>query len=196
MTLTRDQISTAADMALLVYQDPSDWITYRDGFTTYIAVEGSDELADWRRNAEFLITSSSEHLGFGAYARELMAQMWIARVEIDPNQDTIICGHSLGGAVATIMAAQLQDQLPLLQLVTFGSPRPGGRRFKQRLRVPHYRFVHANDVVPTMPMAACGFRHTCPATQLGARRWLRQLDGVHDHDMHIYRKLVNETPPV
>jgi pimeloyl-ACP methyl ester carboxylesterase len=190
MALSHAQLQTAAYLALQVYQQPADWLVYTEGFTQWIAIEGSDTAADWRRNLEFLITSTDEHLGFGSYARELMAQMWANHVQLDPNKSTILCGHSLGGAVATIMAAQLQDQLPLLELVTFGSPRPGGRKLRKRLRVPHHRYRHASDIVPEMPLWIAGYRHTAPAIQLEPWSPLHVLHGVKDHDMGVYRRLI------
>jgi hypothetical protein len=191
MALSLYHLQTAASLAQQVYERPADWLVYTEGLTQWIAIEGSDELADWRRNFEFFLTSTDEHLGFGAYARELMAQMWASHIELDPNKTIVLCGHSLGGAVATIMAAQLQDQLPLLELVTFGSPRPGGAKLAARLRVPHHRFVHADDVVPHMPLWAAGFRHTAPALQLEPFSPVHVLNGIKDHDMNAYRKLIN-----
>ena len=191
MALSHAQLQTAAYLALQVYQQPADWLVYTEGFTQWIAIEGSDTAADWRRNLEFLITSTDEHLGFGSYARELMAQMWANHVQLDPNKSTILCGHSLGGAVATIMAAQLQDQLPLLELVTFGSPRPGGRKLRKRLRVPHHRYRHASDIVPEMPLWIAGFRHTAPVIQLEPSSPLHALHGIKDHDMGVYRRLIH-----
>ncbi|MCE2836924.1 MAG: lipase family protein [Cyanobium sp. 49614_E6] len=190
MAIPHDALDIAASMAIDVYSNPKDWIVHRGLTATWIAIEGSDELADWRRNFEFLLTSSDEHLGFGSYARELMAQMWAQGLQVDHSIPTILCGHSLGGAVATIIAAQLQDHVPLLELVTFGSPRPGGRRLARRLRVPHHRYVHANDIVPRMPGALFGFRHTAPALMLEPFDAAHLLRGVKDHDMGIYRQLI------
>ncbi len=118
MAIPHDALDIAASMAIDVYSNPKDWIVHRGLTATWIAIEGSDELADWRRNFEFLLTSSDEHLGFGSYARELMAQMWAQGLQVDHSIPTILCGHSLGGAVATIIAAQLQDHVPLPELVT------------------------------------------------------------------------------
>ena len=59
-----------------------------------------------------------------------------------------------------------------------------------RLKVPHQRFVHADDVVPHMPTALCGFRHTCPPTMLEHAKGMI-LNGVRDHAMTTYRRLVN-----
>jgi pimeloyl-ACP methyl ester carboxylesterase len=191
MALSKHDLQTAASLCLQVYSRPTDWLIHTEGFTQWLAIEGTDELVDWRRNFEFILTSTDEHLGFGSYARELMGQMWANHVNLDPNKTTILCGHSLGGAVATIMAAALQDQLPLLELVTFGSPRPGGAKFAKRLRVPHHRYVHEDDVVPHMPLWIAGFRHTAPAIQLQPWSPLHVLHGVADHDMNTYRLLIN-----
>lgn len=190
MALSHEQLTLAADLAKRVYADPKDWITFQGSTATWIAIEGSDELADWRRNLEFVITSTDEHLGFGTYARELMAQMWAQGLQINHDVPTILCGHSLGGAVATIIAAQLQDHVPLLELVTFGSPRPGGALLRDRLRVPHHRYVHADDVVPKLPSPLLGFRHTAPAMQLEPAHGGHLLKGIKDHDMGVYQQLV------
>lgn len=69
-----------------------------------------------------------------------------------------LCGHSLGGAMATIAASRLKDSNP--KLYTFGSPRVGNSDFvKAFSSVVHYRFVNNNDIVPTIPMAWMGYRH-------------------------------------
>jgi pimeloyl-ACP methyl ester carboxylesterase len=192
MPLRDIHIQRAARYAQQVYQQPADWLVRQDPDITYIAIEGSDELADWRRNFEFMLTSSSEHLGFGTYARALMAQMWAAGVKLDRERVTVLCGHSLGGAVATVMASILQDHLPLLELVTFGSPRPGGKRFAERLTVPHLRYTHADDIVPHLPSSLLGFRHTAEPIQLDPFRAMHLLRGVRDHDMGCYRRILED----
>ncbi len=87
--------------------------------------------------------------------------------------------------MATIIAAQLQQHIPKLTLVTFGSPRPGGRLFREQLRFPHYRYVHGDDVVPHLPMAAFGFRHTVDPIRLPVPND-SILKGIGDHDMDGY----------
>jgi predicted alpha/beta-hydrolase family hydrolase len=185
MALSHAQLQTAAELARKVYNIQPDWLVKRDGAQVYLAIEGSDEAADWRRNFEFVYTAGDTHAGFANYATLLMAQMLAEGVSFRRDDHLIVTGHSLGGAVATIIAAHLQDHLPWVDLVTFGSPRPGGRRFRQRLRVPHHRYVHGADLVPHLPSAAFGFRHTAPARVL----WIDDdspLRGVADHAMDGY----------
>ena len=189
MALSHAQLQTAAYLAQQVYQQRPDWLAQTVDGTLFIAIEGTDEALDWRRNFEFVFTADDTHAGFANYATLLMAQMWAAGVDLCGAEQVVVTGHSLGGAVATIIAAQLQDHHAPVHLVTFGSPRPGGQKFRERLRVPHHRFVHGMDVVPHMPLAAFGFRHVSPAIMLPEDND-SVLKGVADHDMSIYHRLV------
>ena len=59
-------------------------------------------------------------------------------------------GHSLGAALATLAS----DRHGRGQgLYTFGSPRVGNRKFRDRFATPAYRFVNNNDAVTELPPA-------------------------------------------
>lgn len=64
-----------------------------------------------------------------------------------------VTGHSLGGAVATIISAYLYEQKLNPLLYTFGSPRVGDIGFVQAYsnKFIHFRHVYHQDVVPTLP---------------------------------------------
>ena len=185
MQITHNDVMTAAQLSLDVYRLPLDWLVHEQDDTVWVAIEGSDEALDWRRNLEFVFTADDVHAGFANYATLLMAQMLAAGTDLDPHARLILCGHSLGGAVATIIASHMQDHFPHLGLVTFGSPRPGGRKFRDRLQVEHKRFVHGLDVVPHLPSSLLGFRHTVPEQMLPIAND-NLLHGVADHDMGYY----------
>jgi triacylglycerol lipase len=68
-----------------------------------------------------------------------------------------ICGHSLGGAMATLAASRLKESVECLY--TYGSPRVGTKSFVKSFNVPHYRHVNNNDIVPKVPFAFLGYRH-------------------------------------
>ena len=186
MRISHNDTMVAARLSLDVYQQPRDWLVHEDDLgTTWVAIEGSDEMVDWRRNLEMLLTSSDTHVGFANYATLLMAEMLAASAPLDRYARLILCGHSLGGAVATIIASHLQDYFTFLGLVTFGSPRPGGRKFRNRLRVPHHRFVHGADLVPHFPSTFLGFRHvTRPLVLPAPNDGL--LNSIADHAMAGY----------
>lgn len=72
---------------------------------------------------------------------------------------TIWCtGHSLGAAMATILAYRLQrtEDCPNPQaLFTYGSPRVGNKEYVKGIEstgVLHFRFVNNCDIVPRVPM--------------------------------------------
>jgi pimeloyl-ACP methyl ester carboxylesterase len=72
-----------------------------------------------------------------------------------PEQSIIVCGHSLGGAVALLLAEWLRNNFSEnTQLYTFGAPRAGDRLFVQQAQaLTHHRLVNHNDPIPTVPSA-------------------------------------------
>ncbi|WP_417789243.1 lipase family protein [Terasakiella pusilla] len=58
-----------------------------------------------------------------------------------------ITGHSLGGAIA-IVATYVLASDRIAACYTFGAPRVGNMEFGQSIKVPIYRFINANDIVP------------------------------------------------
>jgi len=78
------------------------------------------------------------------------------------NCHVYVTGHSLGGAIATLAAADLYSLTPDLTLYTFGSPRVGDLRFAtyfDRIVPDTWRVVHNHDLVPHIPQRFLGFRH-------------------------------------
>ena len=73
----------------------------------------------------------------------------------------LLCGHSLGGALATIAVAMLPNKYTC-DLATFGSPRAGNALFAEVVRarcVSVARVVHDRDVVTTAPLRLMGYEH-------------------------------------
>lgn len=64
----------------------------------------------------------------------------------------IICGHSLGGALATIAAKELTHYAGgISSCYTYGSPRVGNPNWVSKIKPPVYRVVNAVDVVTMLP---------------------------------------------
>jgi len=123
-----------------------------------------------------------------------------------------ICGHSLGGAMATICASRLADQVD--GLFTYGSPRVGSFDFVKALKVTHYRHVNNNDVVTRVPPYPLYTHHGTlryidrTGKIVKYTRWQRikdkllgrfeswlkykPFDGVADHSMADYVKYTKE----
>lgn len=72
-------------------------------------------------------------------------------------KNVIITGHSLGGALATLVAGRLND--PKVQLYTYGSPRVGTAKWCKNQKFKHYRFRNNNDIVTRVPPPLIGFKH-------------------------------------
>ena len=68
-----------------------------------------------------------------------------------------ICGHSLGGAMATLATSRLQHKV--WALYTFGSPRVGTRKFVKCIYTKHFRVVNNNDIVTRVPPRLMFYRH-------------------------------------
>ena len=95
----------------------------------------------------------------------------------DNDQRIWITGHSLGGALATLAAAtlELQENLPIAGVYTFGQPRLGNRElyrsfhnnennaapdlFERSLGKRTFRCVNNCDLVTRVPPQITGYRH-------------------------------------
>ena len=74
----------------------------------------------------------------------------------EPSGSIIICGHSLGGAIATIAAIKytLRFEMPVY-CITFGSPRAGDYKFAKIFDdkiVLSIRIVNQDDPIPLVPL--------------------------------------------
>ncbi len=147
-------------------------------------------------------TEGKVHLGF---LREINKLWKRIEEELEDKKHQIwICGHSLGGAMATLCASRLVDLVPILY--TYGSPRVGGPLFVKQCDVEHHRYRNNNDIVPTVPLWLMGFRHHGELHYINYYGNIRQLtvwqkfkdsmrgrwkalkkfqlfDGVYDHDI-------------
>lgn len=105
-----------------------------------------------------LLSGVHIHAGFwaayGKMSQEIL-QMLTNKEEF--SGDIVVTGHSLGGALAQLLALDLRMSLGAkvaIALYTFGSPRVGNRAFAKifNLAVPRsFRVVFRNDIVTTMP---------------------------------------------
>lgn len=98
------------------------------------------------------------HRGFDRVAVALYADM---RPHLESGYATWLTGHSLGGAVAAVLAGyMLRDGHDLDGIVTFGQPKftnlDGVRAYRG---VPMLRIVYQNDVVPMLPSATADPKH-------------------------------------
>jgi triacylglycerol lipase len=111
------------------------------------------------------------HHGFYAALRAIWGQAFgskeiLPQRLLDRGSRTVwVTGHSLGGALAELCAAQsfFVHHVPVQGVYTFGQPRVGTEQFAEALQAaigPRiFRFVNDRDIVPRVPLFGMGFRH-------------------------------------
>lgn len=141
--------------------------------TVLLALRGTqpDDLRDIRRDLGVRMVAWSEsagrvHAGFAAGTRSLLPQIrpWIARNE-PASKKLIVTGHSLGAAMATLLASLL----PVDWLVTLGSPRVGDAGFIRTVQAANsVRIVDCCDLVTQVPpsLPNGGYTHVPTCTYL------------------------------
>ena len=106
-------------------------------------------------------TVSRVHKGFKTEVDDLWP-MVVEDVRALKNQKLWFAGHSLGAAMATIMASRCFYDDSLVdpqQLYTYGSPRVGWPKNVKTMAEDHHRWVNNNDIVTKVPLAIMGYRH-------------------------------------
>ena len=136
-----------------------------------MAVRGTESWADIRADLKVCKSGKADtscltrvHCGFLSCAFALLEPVYTRITELVQQQKqptTVwITGHSLGGAVATLLAYMLchLKELPscvALRVCTFGSPRVGNWWFREAYNamdaITTYRFCTDRDVITCMP---------------------------------------------
>ena len=140
--------------------DTQAFITHHDELIL-IAVRGTYEIiADGLRDADafqvpFEDTDSKVHRGFYQAAQKAYGFVTEYLDRFYTGQKLLICGHSLGGAVALLLSEMLRRREGFdynIQLYTYGAPRAGDANFAKGAKpLVHYRMVAHNDPVPSVP---------------------------------------------
>ena len=186
-TLPKEVILKALECCRDIYPHEDDVLIDRsiDGYTI-LAIEGTKEKTDWLTNIKFLLKSDDCHRGFKNNSYRSLSKLVCDYEALDKKRKLIITGHSLGGATATLIPDIIYPNNQNIALITAGSPRPGGRKLKERLKnVEHLRFVYGDDIVPKTPPWVCGYVHTHQPIPLEDANDTR-FDGVADHNMGSY----------
>ena len=191
----------AVEYPFLIRNATTDTVAWccKSGGEIVIAFRGSDSVQDWLgTNADILMTECGlgmAHAGFVRAARSVMQDvLWYINAT-KPTQ-IHLTGHSLGGALAVVMAERLlgQNIAPeRMDVVTFGCPRVGDETFRKSLsRVNIVQYVRRGDPVPNMPPEAAGYRHAVQA-QLFTKQEVSIDNDTAGHSMTQYRKDFEET---
>jgi len=209
---TSKLISINSAECLITKLDSQLWIAFRGTQPNQL----NDLKADLNMFKEKSESAGMVHGGFKEEVDELweeVVKVLIHNGKLANPRDVYFCGHSLGGAMATIAASRYTLAIGLF---TFGSPRVGGKQFVDTCCVPHYRFVNNNDLVAKVPPAILGFKHDGVEMYLNSKGKLalgytfwqdmwdlakgfvsawskfKFFDGLTDHGMDGYIYLVDQ----
>lgn len=121
----------------------------------YIAIRGTANRKNFLEDAEMrirvdLAIAIPVHMGFDDTAKLLYADM---KPYLKPGYKTYVTGHSLGGAIAVLIAIYLtEDNYDVSKVVTFGQPKFTTTAGVQKLGFLNLtRVVDENDIVPMLP---------------------------------------------
>jgi hypothetical protein len=129
------------------------------------------------------------HTGFYDAVHALIEPVIGQIRELDPGgvRPVYVTGHSKGGVMASIAACLLHASgIPVAQVVTFASPKPGDGGFKAGYEqvIPHQiRYENYDDVVPLVPPADAFIRLLADVPKIGelfkaAESWSYQPVGT------------------
>jgi len=142
------------------------------GGDVVIAIRGTEGIQEWIHDAQFLLVPCTFAQSSGSVEDGFNSMYLSLRVGLDNASPTVtdfmkkqqlnrpitsvtICGHSLGGALATLLALDVAVNTPFFPIAyTYASPRTGDPQFVRNYNhlVPNtIRIANRLDVVPNLP---------------------------------------------
>ncbi|MBD2258557.1 lipase family protein [Pseudanabaena sp. FACHB-2040] len=169
----------------------------------FVVFRGSDRSVDWMNNFQIRQqvypygdgnSDVKFHCGFMT-AYFAVRDRLLPAIEKIPQPKIVITGHSLGGALATIAALDIQYNITsknnqAIEVYTFGAPRVGNQALAESYnqRVPDsFRYVFGWDIVTRTPRSWQGYTHVEKEVVLGSRWTWRVLSRrFSDHAIDNY----------
>jgi predicted lipase len=184
-----------------------------------IAIRGTEGTLEWIHDAEFLAVPCPFLTGAGHTEDGFTAMYESLRTGVAPNSSTVvnalatlpfprpvisvtICGHSLGGALATLLALDVAANTAYKDpsVYTFGSPRTGDSLFAStydQVVKNSYRIANRLDIVPTLPPPV-DYEHVLNPYELNPIRFLPlppkilvKFDPGCEHSLQTYLYLLS-----
>lgn len=146
--------------------DTQGYIGYNSAQQTiFVVFRGSESISNWFANLDAILTNyplcsgCSVHKGFYTSEQSAIGGIITELKSLKskfPSYNIIITGHSLGAAIATLVAADLKNiGIGPVRLFNFGSPRIGNTEFATWFSstiTDRNRITHHKDIVVHSPM--------------------------------------------
>ncbi|KAF2274020.1 alpha/beta-hydrolase, partial [Westerdykella ornata] len=165
-----------------------------------ISFRGSRSVRNWLTNVQFpgrsttICSDCDAATGFwNSYleAQQLVLNAVNTARSRYPTFKVVAVGHSLGGALASLAAADLRSRGIKVDLYTYGAPKVGFSSLANYLTSTAngntYRVTHKNDPVPRLPPALLGYRHSSPEYYISSGNDVP----VTKNDVNVYTGLLN-----
>jgi predicted lipase len=184
-----------------------------------IAIRGTEGTLEWIHDADFLLVPCPFLTGAGHTEDGFTAMYESLRTGVAANSPTVVnalaklpfprsvssvtvCGHSLGGALATLLALDVAANTSYKNpsVYTFGSPRIGDSLFAStydQVVKNSYRVANRLDIVPTLPPPV-DYDHVLNLYELNPIRFLPlppkvlvKFDPGCEHSLQTYLYLLS-----
>jgi predicted lipase len=177
-----------------------------------IAIRGTEGILEWVHDAEFLQVPCPFLVGAG-HTEDGFTDMYESlRTGAAPDSPTVvnalpkltfpkpvgsvtICGHSLGGALATLLALDVAANTSFTDpaVYTYGSPRTGDSLFAStydQVVKNSYRVTNRLDVITAVPPTFVGYEHVLTPYELNPAR-LVTCTVICEHSLATYLHLLS-----
>jgi hypothetical protein len=177
-----------------------------------VAIRGTEGILEWIHDAEFSLVPCPFVAGAG-HTEDGFTDMYESlRTGSPPNSPTVvnsfpklkfpqsvgsvtICGHSLGGALATLLALDLAANTSFTEpaVYTYGSPRTGDSLFVatyDQVVKNSYRVTNRLDVITALPPTFVGYEHVLTPCGLNPVR-LVKCTLICEHSLATYLHLLS-----
>jgi hypothetical protein len=171
-----------------------------------IAFRGTQQGRDWLTDALVVPVPYSGRLCHGGFVAAHASVWKEVKKHIDPNKRTLICGHSLGGALAELSAAMLNGKHDNINLITFGKPNVFFKGFKKPMTLDNQiSCVNGSDAVARIPRLCYGpsksqdmlYFSNGGVDYINPSKYLRKKDRgikdrISDHFMEGYKERLTQ----